>query len=106
MILGHEEIRIKRVFGSYNRYTYIAHSNKGHAECHIYCTTEHNFKRLLEHWATQASQPFYKDLGYKYTLTLAGHAGQSMTLDEILADNKFKVKCLLTDIYTGVTYIQ
>jgi len=32
-------------------------------------------------------------------ITLAGHAGQSMTLDEILANNKFKVKCLLTDIY-------
>lgn len=108
VFVGSKEIREKKVSGTYRKYTYISHSNRcpQGVPCHVYCTSDHDFIRLLTHWDEQVTSPRYQELGYRYTLSLKGYHGEDIPLRDIPADNKFKVKVLLTCPYTGVTYIQ
>jgi len=108
IFVGSREIREKKVFGTFKKYTYLSHSNncpQGVA-CHVYCTSDSDFILLLSHWDKQVTSPRYQEMGYRYTLSLKGYRGENIALQDILADNKFKVKVLLTCPYTGVTYIQ
>lgn len=108
MIIGSREIRTKCIFGDYQKYTYICHSYhcpQG-VESYVYCTSPRAFQKLLLHWVEVASGSPYKALGYHYTLTLRGYAGEPIALTDIPADNNFKLKVLLTCPRTGISYIQ
>lgn len=108
MIVGHKEINKGDIFGTYKKYTYISHSKNcpEGVKCYVYCTSDSAFEKLLFFWSKQAKSSFYKDIQYNYTLSLNGYVGKDIALEDIPADQNYKLKMSLHCSNIGVQYIQ
>ena len=93
MILDSTEI--KNITGPFFKFQYRSHS-KNCPEgviSSIYCRSEYAFRSIFTRWVEQTVS-YYKE--YSYSLTEKGSQGIPITLEEIIRDNNFKVKVLLT----------
>jgi len=108
IFVGSKEIQNKEIFGTFKKYTYISHS-KNCPEgiySYVYCTSDRDFQRLLSFWDKQIKRSYYREMEYKYTLSLKGLEGKEISLEDIPSDQDFKVKVWLHESNVEVSYIQ
>jgi len=98
MIVGSEEIRQREVKGTFRRFVYTCN---GHP-CFVYCHKQEDFWRLVAHWQRMSKAQTKNK--YQYQILDLSNEGEAINLEDIPAEQNFKVKCLL--YAQGVEYIQ
>jgi hypothetical protein len=98
MLIGSEEIRRREVKGTFRRFHY---TNNGYL-CFVYCHKVQDLWRLVSWWQRMSNVQCKGK--YTYSIPDLSFEGQDIQLEDIPADQGFKVKALLYS--QGVEYIQ